>query len=244
MTAGFPDFTQKGASPLDFLGALAVNTNGGQPFDITSLITPSHNGLLFVWVAALAYLGSGVYVEVDASLNIAALVPASLIPDGGEFIAPFPGVYITENAGNTCTVSVNIPFGVPGPALGNLLVFGINATPLTVPAIRRAQIGRGDTATGTIVAGATTTVLPAPDAGTYYRIKMLSWSLNVAPAAAAKVQFLQTGTGRSVWSPPVAVAASQHNEIALDLEADWGIQVQNLTSVNVPVIIAYELWSV
>lgn len=242
---GFPDGTLRQASSVDFLGAQAINTNGTQNIDITALILPSHVGLLFVWVASLAYLGGGVVVSVDASLNSVRLVPATLIGDGGETTEPFPGIYITDNAGNTCTLNVSLPAGTPGPALGNLLVFGVNATPLSIPSIRQSQIGRGKT-TGavTVAATSTVTVLAAPAAGTYYRIKLMSWRSNTGGASIQPILFIALGTGAVLGPTEITTAGGLFVNIACDFEWEDGIQVLNNSSTGISVAIVYELWSV
>lgn len=243
MTAGFPDFSLKGAPPLDYLGSFAINTSGTVPFDLTSLITPAHNGLVIFWIASLVYIGGSVYVEVDASLNVTAVIPASLILDGGTLIAPFNGVYFTANAGNTCTMEVSMPFGAAGPATGTILVFGVNATPLVVPAIRRSQIGRG-TSTGAISvgSGATVTILDTPPAGTYYRIKCLTAIYTAAPAASVRCAWLFGVTGSGVEYAP-STAAGQTFNTPMDFEFDGRTQYLNGVSQSARCSIAYELWA-
>lgn len=244
-SAGFPDFLQKGASPIDFLGSFDVNTGGTQAFDITSVISQAHSGLLVVWTASLAYLGGSIDINVGANLNALLMVPDSVIADGDTLIVPFAGIYITANAGNTCTMQAILPSGFAGPATGKILLFGINDTPLFVPAIRRHLIGRGNTTGNIGVAAATTaTVLGAPRQGQYYRIKMLSFRITAAPAAVANITWVETGTLALIHQFICTVAASQHQTLSVDFEWDGGIALNNGSNAVLGATVVYEIWSV
>lgn len=239
---GNVDFMGQSAQTLRFVGALAVDTVGSQNIDISALLAPNDQALLFYWVANLGFTGLPCGVLVQTNSPTIFFTGHTQLADGAQATLPFSGTLAVGdlNAGATVIVD-NI-----GPGAihiqGTLYTFAFTAPPIVLPVIRRPFIGAGAVVNHTVTTATTQTVLAAPSAGTYYRLKSLNWSLNVAPAAATKVIWQALSTGLPIASTTAVVAASDWRQITLDLEWDDGVTVNNQTSVNVPCEIAYEVW--
>lgn len=237
------DYGGQAAQSARFLTALAVDTVGAQTFDISALIGPQDQALLVYWVASLGFTGLPCGVIAQTVSPQVFFSGHTQLADGGQAILPYQGaveLYPTDIGGQIVVDNIG-----PGPIhiVGTLFVSAIVGPPYTIPIVRRPYIGQGlTTGNVTVTAGLTSTVLPAPSAGTYYRLKLFTWSLNVAPAAATKFIWQRLSDGAQVLSTSVPVAASQQSAVAMDLEWDDGIKALNQTSVNIPCNILYELW--
>lgn len=242
-TFGFPDFTQKASPGLDLLTNVNVNTGGTQTVDISALVQPSHQGILFYWVASFASLGQGINVQVGASFNSLGVTEVMRIFDGGTVIAALPGALLTSVAGNITSLLINLVPGDPAPVTGVLMVLGVNGTPLSILATRHTQIGHGaNTGVVNVGTGATATVLATPAAGFYHRIKCLSWWTVAAPAAIARVTWNTSGTVALVGTIGGPAAGQMQSQVVLDYETDSLISLTNVLSVTVSTVVAYEIW--
>jgi hypothetical protein len=238
---GATDFLRQTADPFQVLTQVDVNTAGTQVVDLTALIQPNHQALLFYWVASLASVGQGVQFTVGASLNSVTLVPVTNLADGayGEF--PFAGYYITGNVGNTCTLQITRIPGDPNPFSGKLVILGQVANPFSVAAPRRTDWGfPGATGSKTVLAAAQTQVLAAPAAGFFYILRALSVRNVAAPAAVQSVSWALGATASYFVQHEFQVVAGMTFNVTLEMPCDTSVEVLNNLSVSVLCAIAYE----
>lgn len=242
LLSGAPDFQAQTAQSLRFVGNFAVNVLISQSFDLSDLVTPNDQAILVFWQASAASTGFNLNVLVTSNLPQNFFTGASVIADQGQALFPFPGQLVTGPINSGLSLVV----GADGPPFvittGDVFVFAVTSNVYTTPVIRRALIGIGNTANGNVLAGATTAILGPPTIGTYFRIKHLSAFTLAAPAAAARVSFLNTLTAGILLSAPFAAAVNQSINEPLDVQWDQGISVTNNTSVTVTTAIVYERW--
>lgn len=231
------------AQSLRFISSTTVNTNISQLIPIDTLTAPQDQGLCIFWAGTGIYTGFPVTVGLQ-SLGTFNFAYADIQIASGNFgIFPYNGQMVTQGLTGVVNVIAFPTSGIGTPLTGILTVFGITGPPVVIPYQKRDYIGQGTT-TGnkTVNAGTTATVLAPPLDGTYYRIKALGWSLNVAPAAATKLIWQDSLSGAVILGTSVPVAASQMNVITLDIEWNSGIAANNQTSLNIPCSILFETW--
>lgn len=223
--------------------SILVDTVGAQTVDLSPFISANDQALLVYWIAGLGFGGLPCGVLVETITPQAFFTGHTQIPDQGQALLPFAGnlALISGGAGAQIVID-NIGPGAIHIS-GSLFIFALGTLPLTIPVQRRFYIGAGK-ATGNVgvAAGATGTILAAPSAGLYYRLKLLSIRLTAAPAAAgfAVFQRLSDNVIMHEWSTSLAVGQSLH--IPLDLEWDDGVALNNASGVAAGGAILYEVW--
>lgn len=237
------DFGGQASQGTRFLTALAVDTVGAQSFDISSLVGPQDLALLVYWVGTAPF--SGLPCGVIAQTNAPPIFFSghTQLQDGGQAILPFMGAVMLYpvNIGGTIIVD-NIG---PGPIhiVGTLFVLALTSPPYAIPVVRGVYGGVGhNSGLISVAGGATTTIVPDPSSGTYYRIKCLNWSGFVAPAAVAGIQFERTDDFTVIWEGARAVVAVQGESTNPDMHLPAGIRVHNFSSQAVFITIMYEIW--
>lgn len=236
------DYGGQAAQSARFLGALAVDTVGSQSFDISSLIGPQDQALLVYWVATAPFTGLPCGVICQTNAPPIFFSGHTQLADGGQAVMPFQGAVMLYpvNIGGTIIVD-NIG---PGPVhiVGTLFVSAIVGPPYTLPITRRPYIGQGLGVSVAATAAATTTILPTPSAGTYYRLKFITLSSIAAPAAANRINLRGTVTHVTFMNIVVTAVANYFFSTPLDWETDEGVEFVNPIASAIPTTIAYELW--
>ena len=243
--AGAPDFQGQNAETTTPMGALAVNTAGPQTFDITSSVQPHLQGILLFWSAAFGSAGEAVVVTVEQTTNATVFRGPSLVRDGGFLMVPFEGRLITDVIGNALQVIADVPTGGASPLVGTLTVVGLTHTPLVLPGAP-AQLVGFTTVTGnvTVLAGATTTILAAPQAGTYYRVKLLSYITSVTPAGGLALQWSTLNGGVTFANFTSVATLRDSGVLACDFILNDGVTFRNATAVTYQGTIIAEQWPI
>lgn len=242
--AGAPDWQTQQASAITPVGTLAVNTSTSQSLDVTAGILPYHAALQIYWIASLASVGEAVQVGVNATLNSASFLPSTLIGDGDMTICSVPGRYVTDNAGNTLTVTAAVPSGGAKPLQGTLLVFAISDLAVVQTKTSASLVGFGNTATASCPTLSTVTLLAAPISGQYYRLKMVALlGPSTAPTANASVAINPLTFLGSLL--PLRADGTGHQAVQLPLDLQWsdGLQIANNTNGTYTGYVAYETWN-
>lgn len=244
--AGSPDFGGQVAQPLTdmLLQAVPSMTGGvGQTFDLTAAVAPWHQSVVVYWIPAAGVSNLNQYsLSLQSSLNSVQWGPTTGLTGGGFATFPMPGAYVTDNAGNTLTVTLTWLSGT-GPVTGTLLVFAYGAPPIVNVRTPENLYGTGmTTGSTTIGAGLTSGAVAVPPVGYYTRIKALSARSPATPAAVSLLQFLDAQTGLAFYYQEVAAVATAGLSLALDWKAEAGVQFVNGTSVTFTFTVAYELW--
>lgn len=240
-----PDFQGQTAQTLAFIEAIPVNTSGTQTVDITALVQPNFQGLVFFWVASFASAGEPIEVQAAGSTPNVTFNDPSFLADGGTLSVPFYGAIFVGIPGNVAIVQASLLSGQPAPVTGTLYVFGTTAPVTVIPVKRLRFIGTGGSAGPTnVTTGATTTMVADPLPGQYYRIKLLTWRSATAPAAAAAIKWLLHGTAFSYAETECTVVAGQYAAIPCDLVTQKGVDLQNLASNTIVGAVFYEVWNV
>jgi len=241
---GALDFQGNAAQSQRYLGAFAINTSTSQNIDITALIGPNDQAVVCVWAASGLFLTNAVEVDLVGASLPGGSITSHQLGDGQTVTMPFVCAVIPNTVGATLGLTVSPGTGTTPPATGTLHVLAQTAPPTVTATIRSDLYGAGATTSlVTVNAGATTTVLGLPSAGTFYRIKLLSWALVVAPAAAVALSWQLISTSATLFRTALAAAASQQSNIAIDLALNDGIKFVNPSSLNIPCSIAYEVWT-
>lgn len=237
------DYQGQSAQSVRFLGGLAVDTVGSQAIDISNLIAPSDQALLFYWVAVAPFTGLPLGVLCKTNAPPIFFTGETQIPDGGQAIMPFQGQMVLNPVNIGATVLVDNIAGGGLHVAGTLFAFALTAPAYVLPITKGVLIGQGQT-TGNIgcAAASITTVLATPLAGQYYRIKLLTFRLTAAPAAAANITWQTLLTAALMTQFICTVAASQSQTIAMDMEWHDGIRLNNGSNVLIGATILYELW--
>jgi hypothetical protein len=246
MTAllGSPDFQNPVAQSLRFLTSIAVNTATNQLTDITALVGPNDQAIVFIWSASGAYLGAPVWVLLSATgFTVNANTTANLI-DGADVTIPFAGGIITNTSGATVGVRVGKPVLQGGTATGTLLVFAQSAPPTVTTTTRRSLVGQG-LVTGAVVvaAGATTTVLVGPAEGQYYRLKGLAWAGGAATVVGVIMSWQRADTHALIEQYSITATTDRSHEFFTDLECDFGFELHNGAAIAVNAVVLYEIWN-
>jgi hypothetical protein len=245
MTAvpGNLDWQSQTAQTLRLIDTGHVVANPTDTQDITALVGPNAQGLVFFWVAALASVGQGITLQVVAQPDDVTFNTLAAIPDGGTLTVPFYGSIFRQGTGATAAVNVSTLTGDPTPLTGTLYTFEATGPVTVIPTIRRDVIGRG-VASGplNIGAAATGTLIAAPPSGSYYRLKMVTIRSSAALAAVAPAQVQQLTSGTAFAQVEFTTATGQTFILPFDLQMDDGVKIQNQTSVTIVATAAYEIW--
>lgn len=239
---GTLDFQGQSAQSLRFLESIAVNTNLAQNANIDTLLAPMDQGIVLFWLASGAYLGNPITVFSQGSAAGALFSNESRIQSGRFISVPMLGQVAVSALVTPITLVIQRPADQIGPALGTLLVFAQTA-PVDVNAVKRwDDLGHGFPNPTTNAAATTTaTILAPPAAGTYYRIKSVSWWTLTAPAANQRVTWNDNAGGviAGTMGGPTFPLQSQ---VFLDIENGTGVTITNNLSVTITAVVAAELW--
>jgi len=242
--AGAPDFQSQQAPTFTSLGTLTINGAAPVTLDVGPLIQPNHQGIMLVWVAALASAGSPILADITLGLSSLPIMDPTDIGDGNNVIAAIMGSLVTDNA-TTCVVEIQpSPSGV-SPVTGSVFIFGITNPPLVIPTIRRAYIGSG-TARGNVIvaAGTTVTVVPAAPTGKYNRIKSLYWRSNGVGTANRLLSWNDLGSGSSFAFDHSTGTNISTGGLTLDMENLNGVSFTNGDTTEYRVTAGWELWDI
>lgn len=245
MTAlvGAPDFQAQNAQSLRFLTAVTVNTIATQQFDLSNLIAPNDQGFVFFWVGIGPGVGRSIVYLLQANLPTINLSTNARIFDGRYSTVPMFGSLFTAGQVAGITLFVNPPVDDPGLIGGQIFIFALTGPPSTISVVKRDLIGQGLT-TGNVAIPtvATTSILPIPPDGMYYRIKLLAWSIGAVTAANTGVRWQRSDTHAALTQYTTLAVGSQTQVIPLDCEWDFGLEVNNGSNQGGFASVLYEQW--
>lgn len=228
------------------LGTFRVNTNTSQTFDIL----PADNPLLqSVQAITLQWEpdnpGDAVAVIALMFPDILGFGACAALGDnavGSLITIPITGRVIASKAGATLQLQASPSSFGPSPIKGNMTVQGSVFSPIMLPPQQlTSPIRTGGTGNIVCPAGATTTVLAAPAAGTYYRVTTLNARTNAAPAAAALMNWFDTINPQTLHQFVCTTANPQADSFALD-HRGGAVLLQNNSSAEWRAGVSYEQW--
>lgn len=241
--AGSPDWQRQAVGTATPIATIAVNTAGAQTTDITALLLPYHCALQLFWAASAGGGGGPVLVEVVTGSGVITPLDFTQIQDGGAVVTPLAARVITDNAAETLLVTAGPVVGGPSPVVGTLLVYAYSVPPLVVVTRRLNFEGLGfSSGSVSVLAGATTPVLPVPPTGTYWRVKYMSYHFLAAPVASSRAQFQGTGSGTAITFNRFQALADAGLDVPVDFQWNDGISLQNNTAQTAAAVIVAELW--
>lgn len=242
---GAPDFQSQNALTVTEVASLAVDIVGLTAFDITAAIQPYHQLLLIFWDAAFIDAGASIVLQVGMSLNGTSFRGKTLVGDGNYLVVPFSGQLITENAGNTLSVNAQPPDGGPAHITGTLTVLAFTTMPFVIPITTLdTQPSVAGATNVSVASGGTSTILPAPPTGEYYRVKMIGMTTGAAlPAAGGAVTVREIGSTGGWWQLRTTGAAQSDNT-PCDIITTVGLEAVNAASAAVFVRAVAEAWPV
>lgn len=237
---GTADFQAQTTASLRYVQTATRQVGGGLTPTIVLTIadlTPNDQGLIVIMAAGFPVMLTAIANPLGFQLQ-----SQTLLDSGQMRVVPFIGGVVTNGIATDITLQVE----APGQTLFNttLVIFALQSSPTVIPTTRWDFIGHGDT-TGalTVVAGATSVVLPTPPAGTYYRIKYLNATQTAVPAAIARCSWLRPSDGLVIASRMFLAAAGQSWDLtSLDLEWSTSLSFLNATSQSIAALVDYELW--
>lgn len=237
------DFQGQTSQSLRFLTLATVDTLTVQTIDISAFIGPNDQAIVCFWQGAAGWAGLPVCIEAQTNIPVLFFSPLARVADSSAIVMPFYGKLITDGTVGGVSIQVSVPVDIGGHVTGNLWIMAQTGPPTFTPVTRRQFIGIGFT-TGTVTcnAGVTTTVLPLPVDGAYYRLKSLSLRSTPAPAAIAAALWLRLDDSTLMYSTEWLAVGGQASLILTDMQWDYGIKLQNSTSVALTAAITAELW--
>lgn len=239
-----PDNQKQTSGSMVFLQSIAVNLahNASMFPDITNQIQPNFQALAYLWipaglptdVVAVENVGLGFGLPVTQWITVQPGVLTQLAMVGAAIV----------NIG-AATMQVGITNTNAGATTGTLHVFGVTAPAFVTPITMNAYEGiGGSTGLISVTAGSTTTILAAPNRGTYYRIKTIAYRAGgTAPGANTPITFQFAGGGNEIVVFSSIGQANETQRHPMDWQCNQGIELHNSASQTVNGLIAYELWS-
>lgn len=240
---GSPDYQGQVAQTVRFVNSYHFDAFPTTTVDFSADVLPNDEALLVFYVADVAFAGDVIVATVVGTSPALAFGGATQVPDGGSFTVPFAGALIVGGPSATATFSLQTGAGSIPEVKGTLYVFAYQAPAVVLPLIKRSLIGKGQTTGRVTISGASTqTLLVGPQTGTYYRIKLLGFTVVGAPTSANRVEIQTLTSPQTIVAWAISTAANQEHITTLDLELDDGIQVVNAVTSAVTITCAYEIW--
>lgn len=242
---GANDYQAQVAGSLVLADTIAVSITAQTNFDLTALLPTNAAGVLCYWLQD-PFAGGPILAQLLAGESFLVVSGENtLLASGDQYTFPIPTNLVVADSAASIQLRLSLPSGSPSPLVGTMFVFAMVQPQTVIPTVHHAYIGTGFGSGGVNVsAGATTTILAAPAAGTYYRLKLICSHIGTAPSATAVIHW-QLGSIMADFARfQASTAATQNFDATLDIECDSAVQVINNTSSTVGCSVAYELWNV
>lgn len=240
-TPDISDWVSPVAPSVNLITVQSVAALSGQ-IPITAGLLPQSTGVAIAVVFKAGNASSGVNWQIQDNTLSRALTLNTVYNAGNPGLQsrPFPGAYVQQNPAN----DLELNYGTinAGVIVADIYVYGLSQFPVEIPQVGlNGWSGLQAIAPINVLAGATTTVLPAPFSGQVNRILTLCANHTIAAAAVARVSWIN-GIGGNSFLTTLDTAVANfvwNNTGPFDTVLD--LQYQNGTSQPHQIIVGYQV---